>query len=121
MRKGVKRSHMYILINLNIFHIYNKMKYIFTILSILFLPILSFKEMKPKLCINCKYFITDNDTGKFGKCSLFPRKENDIYNLVNGIHKDNIDYHYCSTSRELEHRCGKEGKLYKRKYTKRGI
>jgi len=96
------------------------MKYIFIILSILFLPILSFKEMKPKLCVNCKYFITDNDTGKFGKCSLFPRKENDIYNLVNGIHKDNIDYHYCSTSRELEDRCGKGGKLYKRKYTKRG-
>ena len=96
------------------------MKYIFTILSILFLPILSLKEIKPKLCIKCKYFITDNDTGKFGKCSLFPRKENDIYNLVNGINADNIDYNYCSTSRELEHRCGKEGKMYKRKYNKKG-
>jgi len=94
------------------------MNYIFTILSILFLPILS---LKPKLCIHCKYFITDNDTGKFGKCSLFPKKENDIYMLVNGIHKDNIEYHYCSTSRELEHMCGKEGKLYKKKYIKKGI
>ena len=36
------------------------MKYIFTILSILFLPILSFKVMKPKLCVNCKFFITDD-------------------------------------------------------------
>jgi hypothetical protein len=97
------------------------MKYIFTILSILFLPILSFKEMKPKLCINCKYFITDNDTGKFGKCSLFTKKENDIFNLVNGIHTDNIEYHYCSVSRDIEHMCGKKGKLYKKKYTKKSI
>jgi hypothetical protein len=90
------------------------MKYILTILSILFLPILSFKEIQPKLCINCKYFITDNDSGKFGKCSLFPKKENDIYNLVNGIHKESIDYHYCSVSRDLQHMCSKEGKMYKK-------
>jgi hypothetical protein len=96
------------------------MKYIFTILSILFLPILSFKVIKPKLCVNCRYFITDNDTGKFGKCSLFPKKENDIYTLVNGIHEDkNIEYHYCSVSRE--HMCGLEGKMYKKKYTKKSI
>ena len=97
------------------------MKYIFTILSILFSPILSFKEMKPKLCVNCKYFITDNNTGKFGKCLLFPRKENDIYRLVNGIHEDNNEYHYCSVSRELEHICGPEGKMYKKKYTRKNI
>ena len=95
------------------------MKYIFTLLNILFLPILSFKEMKPKLCINCKYFITDNNTGKFGKCSLFTKKENEIFNLVNGIHKDNIEYYYCSLSRETEDMCGKEGKMYKKKYIKR--
>ena len=91
------------------------MKYIFTILSILFLPILSFKEMKPKLCINCKYFITDNNTDKFGKCSLFTKKENNIYNLVNGINnKDNIKYNYCAVSRDTEDMCGKEGKMYKK-------
>ena len=96
------------------------MKYIFTILTILFLPILSFKEIKPKLCIKCKYFITENDN-KFGKCSLFPKEENDIYKLVNGINIDNIDYYYCTTSREMEHMCGPEGKMYKRKYNKRKI
>lgn len=98
------------------------MKYIFSLLSILFLPILSFKEIKSKLCINCEYFITDHDTNKFGKCSLFPKEENNIYSLVNGIHEDkNIEYHYCSSARELEHRCGKEGKMYKKKYIKKGI
>jgi len=95
------------------------MKYIVTLLTILFLPILSLKEMKPKLCVKCKYFITDNDTDRFGKCSLFPKKENDIYNLVNGIHKDNIEYHYCAVSRSIEDLCGKEGKMYKKKYIKK--
>ena len=96
------------------------MKYIFTILSILFLPILSLKVMKPKLCVNCKYFITDDINSKFSKCSLFPRKENDIYNLVNGgIYEDNVDYSYCYTSRNLEDMCGKEGKMYKKKYIKK--
>jgi hypothetical protein len=97
------------------------MKYIFTILSILFLPILCFKEMKPKLCINCKYFITDNKTGQFGKCSFFLKNEKNIYKLVNGIHEENIDYHYCATSRETDNMCGKEGKMYKKKYIKKGI
>jgi len=109
-------------INLNIFHIYNKMKYIFTILSIFFLPILSFKEIKPKICVNCKYFITDNSTGKYGKCSLFPKKENDIYKLVNGINSIiDIEYHYCSVVRDTEHMCGPEGKMYKKKYIKNKI
>jgi hypothetical protein len=97
------------------------MKYIFTILSILFLSISSFKEIKPKLCINCKYFITDNVSDKFGKCLLFLKEKNDIYNLVNGIHKDNIEYHYCSVARGDEQKCGKEGKMYKKKYTKKII
>ena len=98
------------------------MKYIFTILSILFLPILSLKEIKPKLCVNCKYFITDNKNGKYGKCSLFPRKENDIYRLVIGFHNDNIEYHYCSVARDSGIiMCGPEGKMYKKKYTKKSI
>jgi hypothetical protein len=96
------------------------MKYIFTILSILFLPILSLKGIKPKLCINCKYFINDGVIGsKFGKCLFFPRKENDIYSLVNGNPNENIDYNFCSIARELEYKCGIEGKMYKKKYTKK--
>lgn len=73
------------------------------------------------MCINCKYFITDNDTGKFGKCSLFQKKEeNDINMLVNGNNEENIEYYNCSTSREIEHMCGLEGKIYK-KNTKKSI
>jgi hypothetical protein len=94
------------------------MKYIFTILTILFLPISSFKEMKPKFCVDCKYFITDNNSDKFGKCSLSPTRENDMYWLVNGIHYIE-DYQYCSRVRSRQGMCGTEGKMYKKKYIKK--
>ena len=98
------------------------MKYIFTMLSILFLPILSFKEMKPKLCVNCKYFITDNHSNIFGKCSLFSKKEKDILSLINGIDQDKSnEYYYCASVRKWEDMCGPEGKMYKKKYTKKSI
>ena len=83
------------------------------------MPILSFKEIKPKLCINYKYFITDNFNGKFGECMLFPKNENDIFKLVIGHHEFNIDYHYCTVSRDMEHMCGPKGKMYKKKYTRK--
>jgi hypothetical protein len=98
------------------------MLYIFTLLSLLFLPILSFKQIKPKICINCKYFITDNGTGKFGRCSLFPKKENNVYTLVNGICEDkNNEYHFCSVSRQTNNMCGPEGNMYKKKYIKKKL
>ena len=95
------------------------MQYIFTVLTILFLPILSFKEMKPKFCVNCKYFLTDNESGKFGKCALFPRRDENIFWLVNGIHYIE-EYKYCSVIRTIGNECGPEGKMYKKKY-KKGI
>ena len=99
------------------------MKYFFTLLSLLFLQVLSFNVINPKLCLNCKHFITDNDTGKFGKCSLFTEKEtNNVYMLVNGISENkNIQYYYCATARNCEDMCGKEGKKHKRKYIKKGV
>lgn len=97
------------------------MKYIFVIICSIILPIFSLKNIKHKLCINCKYFITDNNNNdKFGKCTLFPRKENDNFFLVTGITEDKIiEYHYCSVSRESNNMCGKEGNMFKKKYKKR--
>ena len=84
------------------------------------LPIFSFKEIKPKLCINCKYFITDYNKDIFGKCSLFPIKEEAINHLINGIQKEEEkEYYYCSTSRRSDNMCGIEGKMYKKKYVKK--
>jgi hypothetical protein len=48
----------------------------------------------------------------FGKCSAF--RKNTDYNkidyLVSG--KQKIEYKFCSTARENEDLCGKEGKMY---------
>jgi hypothetical protein len=97
------------------------MKYIFSLLNLLFLQIFSLKEIKPKLCINCKYFFSNFKTDKFGRCLLFQKEENNIYKLVNGNHENNNEYHFCATAREIENMCGKEGKMYKKRYIKKGI
>ena len=98
------------------------MKYIFTILSILFLPIFCFKEIKPKFCINCKYFITDNATGKYGRCMLFKIEGEKCYTLVNGnIIENKNEYQYCVVARQMEDKCGLQAKKYKTKYIKKGI
>jgi hypothetical protein len=91
------------------------MKSILKIIYSIILPLsLSVKVSKPRLCINCKHFISDHDTGKYGKCSLFPTKEYAVNFLVNGI-IDKDEYYYCSSSRESSYMCGVEGKMYKKK------
>jgi hypothetical protein len=91
--------------------------YIFAIIyAIISSPLLA-AQMKPKLCIDCKFYKKDFfTTSEFGKCTLFPRKtENDNF-LVNGMNvNNNIDYLYCSISRKYEDMCGKEGKFYEKK------
>jgi hypothetical protein len=93
------------------------MNYIIIIFCAIILPIISLKQNKPKICINCKYFITDNNTNKHGRCSLFPKKETKITFLVNGINEE--DYHFCSIARDLNNMCGEEGKHYKKKIVKK--
>jgi hypothetical protein len=75
-------------------------------------------EMKPKFCVNCRYFIPNESNNEYGKCSLFVY-ENSKY-LVDGLVRDN-DYYACSSARSWSNLCGKEGKKYKKKYTKRII
>lgn len=89
------------------------MKSIFVIFLSLIFPIVSVKEARQKICINCKYFITDNNNGVYGKCSLFPSEQAKIRFLVNGINEEN--YYYCSTVRSSDNMCGEEGKYYKKK------
>jgi hypothetical protein len=84
--------------------------HIFIFCSI-FLSSIALQNIQPKLCINCKYFITDNDNGTYGKCSYFPKEDNRIEFLVNGIY--NNEYYYCSTARRDPNMCGIQGKYYK--------
>ena len=90
--------------------------YIFAFISIL-ASVLSLKETKPKFCINCKFFITDNETGRFGRCSLFPKRDGKIPFLVNGI-KNEDTFNFCTISRENDDMCGAEAKFYKKKIVK---
>jgi hypothetical protein len=92
------------------------MKSIIAIIYSIILPIFSLKVPLDKICINCKYFIPDNNNGLYGKCSLFPKKEAKIRFLVNGINEE--DYYFCSTVRATNDMCGEEGKYYKKKRAK---
>ena len=66
----------------------------------------SLKEITPKPCVNCKFFISDSFKGtEHGRCSLFKRKGMD-----NDSGKDS--FLYCLTARTYEDLCGKEGKKY---------
>jgi len=89
------------------------MNYITLITYSILLTINSLTHIKPNLCINCKYFIPDIHSDKFGKCSLFPKKDSKITFLVSGIYED--EYYFCSTSRNVNEMCGEEGKYYKEK------
>lgn len=97
------------------------MKVISPIIITTILSVASVKQIiKPKLCINCKHFISDTDDNKYGKCGLFPRNKSDNYSLVNGIiNKEDIDYYYCETARTYTDMCGENGDFHKRKYVKK--
>lgn len=78
---------------------------------------------KPRICENCRYFINQNDLS-YSKCLLFPKNEYKtqkelIKFLVTGYETQKkpkeYDYFFCSTAREFENMCGKEGKLFENK------
>ena len=102
--------------SIKIFHSIYEMKYFFIYLSLLSLISLS-NSTNPKLCVDCKFFKRDLFGNKFGKCFLFEKTEiadkNDF--LVDGIvRRKNVKYHYCSTARQSDNMCGKDGKLYEK-------
>ena len=92
----------------------------------LFSLFLSCSSYKPKFCVNCKYYIQDQVLGSqgiYGRCLKFPRiNQNQMDYLVSGERKkDSTLYHYCNTARKEEDMCGKEGKEYRRKLSKREV
>lgn len=64
----------------------------------------------PKFCVNCLHYIP-HKMPKFGKCNLFPIKEN--YLITGEIKMNQIDYKYCSSARKYDDMCGESGKKYK--------
>ena len=61
--------------------------------------------LTPKLCIQCKHFIHNPISPDFDTCLLFPRPDN-----FATLHLEK--YRYCSTAREFDHLCGKNGKYF---------
>lgn len=87
------------------------MKNIIALIVSFLIPVLSLNENTPKLCVNCKFFVSNLLSGNsYGKCSLFPKTEIDL-DLVTGI-KKYPKYQYCSIARDYDSLCGKEGRLY---------
>ena len=96
------------------------MKYIFMTICTVILSMFSGYEIKPKLCIDCKFFrkYKFSNDNNYGKCSFFRESiiDDDNHYLVTGIEKDKEElYYFCSTSRNFQHMCGKEGKFYEKK------
>jgi hypothetical protein len=92
------------------------MKYICLVIYSIILSCFYANQIKPKLCIDCKFYTKKFFTSsEFGKCISFPKDTENDYFLVNGNNNYNIEYHYCSTSRKYEHLCGEEGKFYEKK------
>lgn len=93
------------------------MKNIFVIICSIILPVFSYNEITPKLCVNCKFFTNSFMTNnKYGKCTLFPKTEKDFYYFVNGIETKHINFYYCSIARKYDDMCGIEGKKYINKF-----
>ena len=83
----------------------------------LFAVVSSATQPLPKLCVNCRFFTKKNFFlgDEFGKCSLFSREiENSEY-FVTGKKKDKTDLWYCSTARNSEAMCGKNGNYFEQK------
>jgi len=71
------------------------------------------KNVLKKLCINCKYYISD---GISEKCTAF--QKDDFTFLVRTNTKTNIDmknYYNCKTARSIDNMCGIQGTHYVQK------
>ena len=88
-----------------------------------FSPLFLVECYKPKFCMNCKYFLRDNilpDDLTFAHCAKFPKKdENEMEYLITGEKNKEVEsFHFCTTARRYDDKCGKEGKHYRRKSNK---
>ena len=93
------------------------MNYILVIFLSIILQIWSLKEIKSKLCINCKHFIPTIEN-KLSKCALFPTLYSRNFYLVNGVAYED-EYNYCHIARTTNNMCSKNGNFYIKKYKKR--
>jgi len=108
------------------------MIYILLLSSILYAYSLSPENPRitqDKKCVNCKFFLLkennpfnwnlDNNPD-YGKCSLFPKHEQQKKYVVAGEEViNNADFSYCTTARSFADMCGKDARFYRHKYKPR--
>jgi hypothetical protein len=80
----------------------------------LFLFFIIQKIICQKICINCRFFLKNNNP-EFGRCACFPKNIDNSIFLVTGKYDKNVEYYFCSTARTDEKMCGEQGKKYEEK------
>jgi len=75
-----------------------------------------------KFCVNCQHFIPHSQGVAYGTCRAFPMidqlvQEGMTRYLVTGYDATNatLTYYYCSTVRNTERFCGRDGKMFQEK------
>ena len=71
-----------------------------------------------KFCINCKYFISNKallDKPTYGKCLVYPKRDEITETFLITGQKEAQNYHFCSTARMSFNMCGQQGKNFKEK------
>jgi hypothetical protein len=90
--------------------------YILLTIFLFSLTITNSRKLKPKFCVNCKYYIlAPQYKESSGKCTLFPLHNSDF--LVSGT-ENPASFTYCSIARTWEDMCGKNATRYVKKYKK---
>ncbi len=82
-------------------------------------PVLSVQNARalPNLCIHCKYFIPNFFSNDYATCARFPKDPDLSKFLVTGKMKMKPhDFFVCFVARKYDHLCGKEGKMFERKW-----
>jgi hypothetical protein len=83
-------------------------------LIVFILSSFSLLAIKPKFCVNCKFFKRDLFfSPRYGECLKFPKYNVLDYSIVSGKNiSGDVSYDYCVIVRNYENMCGKNGKFY---------
>jgi hypothetical protein len=73
-----------------------------------------------KFCVDCVHFLPDKSSVTYGKCKAFPKKDSikkaETQYMVSGVLTDaELEFFYCSTARETESMCGRNGAQFQGK------
>ena len=73
-----------------------------------------------KFCVDCEHYLPHITGATYGKCKAFPRtdslKKAETEYMVSGFFSEaKVEYFYCSTARDTESMCGRNGTKFQGK------